>query len=502
MSKVDDKKEEHAEQRRQLELLTKYPENGADLTSLKSLDLRFQELAELPESISKCVNLWKLDVGSNKLKTLPKTLAHLEKLKILFATGNEMEEIPAVLKDMKGLTMLSLMRNRIKGVVDCAGFPAMTQWLIMTDNKITEIKNIGLLKKLQKCMFSHNCLTDLPPDIKAAAAHTLTLSYTHARSHLCRLTRHKCDITSGMRISSNLDVFPKALFNAPHISWIALSGNGCTKKAVEKMITDGTAEKEEIDYKSLNFGEDLGEGSGGKVRVATLVKDSKDSSKNIKVAVKEYRGAHFSDGTAADEWKLNKVLPPHSHILSSIGTFKTPHLGLVLELLEGAKAVGGPPSLDSCTRDTQAKGEGLMNIQFALKVAMAVCDAARHLHKHNIAHGDIYLHNTLKDSKGSIRLSDFGAAFVYPKELQPQMQGIEVRSFGWLLDDLVRFSEVFPAKGEVTAETQCSHQSLRSLAKQCTQGGDPAVLPTFDDLAKSLTVVALTVVGKAVRRAE
>jgi len=479
MSKVDDKKEEHAEQRRQLELLTKYPENGADLTSLKSLDLRFQELAELPESISKCVNLWKLDVGSNKLKTLPKTLAHLEKLKILFATGNEMEEIPAVLKDMKGLTMLSLMRNRIKGVVDCAGFPAMTQWLIMTDNKITEIKNIGLLKKLQKCMFSHNCLTDLPPDIK------------------------ECESLQMLRLANNkLDVFPKALFNAPHISWIALSGNGCTKKAVEKMITDGTAEKEEIDYKSLNFGEDLGEGSGGKVRVATLVKDSKDSSKNIKVAVKEYRGAHFSDGTAADEWKLNKVLPPHSHILSSIGTFKTPHLGLVLELLEGAKAVGGPPSLDSCTRDTQAKGEGLMNIQFALKVAMAVCDAARHLHKHNIAHGDIYLHNTLKDSKGSIRLSDFGAAFVYPKELQPQMQGIEVRSFGWLLDDLVRFSEVFPAKGEVTAETQCSHQSLRSLAKQCTQGGDPAVLPTFDDLAKSLTVVALTVVGKAVRRAE
>eukprot|EP00469_Lotharella_globosa_P009657 CAMPEP_0167779452 /NCGR_PEP_ID=MMETSP0111_2-20121227/4810_1 /TAXON_ID=91324 /ORGANISM="Lotharella globosa, Strain CCCM811" /LENGTH=246 /DNA_ID=CAMNT_0007669855 /DNA_START=525 /DNA_END=1265 /DNA_ORIENTATION=+ len=233
--------------------------------------------------------------------------------------------------------------------------------------------------------------------------------------------------------------------------------------------------KDTVDYKELSFGEDLGKGSGGKVRVATWKKIGK------KVAVKEYHGSRFSDGTARDEWLLNRVLKPHPLIMASLGTFSKPHLGMILELMEGAKAVGGSPSLDTCTRD--APPAQPYSWQMVLQVAQTICTACRHLHEQNITHGDVYLHNTLVDPNGSVKLSDFGAGYAYPKKLKTQIEGLEVRSFGWLVDDLCRYSS------EDAKKAKC-WPKMGDIIARCTKSGSPSSLPTFKKLEAELTAIA------------
>ncbi|GAB5362452.1 hypothetical protein AAMO2058_000798200 [Amorphochlora amoebiformis] len=437
---------DRGEQREQLERIKKLFKEPSKslkgigaLKSLIQLDLRFQGLTEVPKEVCACVGLNKLDMGCNKLSALPEEMKNLTSLKILFLTSNEFKIVPPVLSKMKGLSMLSLMRNKLKKL-DCTDLPQDMQWMIMTDNQISEVTSIGRLKKLQKCMFSHNNLHKFPEDVK------------------------ECTSLQMLRLANNkFENVPTSVFKAPRISWIALSGNPCTRKLVEIAVSGKSTQ---VDYKTLSFGETLGEGSGGKVRVATWTTTEK------KVAVKEYRGSRFSDGTARDEWMLNTALPPHPKILSALGSFSEPHLGLVLELMENATSVGGPPSLVTCTRDTPPRSGKLLSDVFALKVAKSICEAACHLHKYQIAHGDIYLHNTLTDAKGNIKLSDFGAGFVYPKNLQSMIEGTEVRSFGWLLDDLAKFTESKSQSSLIT-------KGLQRLADSCTKDGEPSKAPNF-----------------------
>mmetsp|Transcript_15020 Transcript_15020/g.27041 ORF Transcript_15020/g.27041 Transcript_15020/m.27041 type:complete len:457 (+) Transcript_15020:127-1497(+) len=449
---ADSKEDPNAEQRAQLERIRAAPGEGMNLSNLTQLDIRFQGLSEVPKEVCLCTQLYKLDMGCNKISNLPKELVQLKALRILFLTSNAFTQIPKVLCEMKDLRMLSLMRNQIQ-TMDCNDLPAKIQWLIMTDNNIGEIKNFGRLSCVRKLMLSHNHLDQIPDDIK------------------------DCESLQMIRLANNkFESIPKSLFTAPNLAWLAISGNPITRKLVEG-ASGKMSESTTIDYETLEFGDALGEGSGGKVRNAMWKKEMK------KVAVKEYRGSRFSDGTAKDEWLLNRSLPKHDNVLVSLGSFSEPHLGLVLPLMENATSVGGPPSLDSCTRDTHPRdmqNTQFYSTQYVTKVALAVCNGARLLHSRCIAHGDIYLHNTLHNPSGSIKLSDFGAAFHYPKELSAEVEGLEVRSFGFLILDLLKFSQVKEKPDETT------RSQLKSIANSCTKSGDPKLTGKFADLCEKL----------------
>ena len=147
---------------------------------------------------------------------------------------------------------------------------------------------------------------------------------------------------------------------------------------------------------------------------------------------------------------------PSSSSSSSLGS-----TGLVLQLLDGWKALAGPPSFASVTRDVYdgdggklvdaasgecterpaaidwgkfgagevaGAGEGVGDWDEALAAAVgvlrAVAAAAATLHGRGISHGDLYGHNILLRPKGaataaaeatppSAVLSDFGASFFY-----------------------------------------------------------------------------------------
>lgn len=69
-------------------------------------------------------------------------------------------------------------------------------------------------------------------------------------------------------------------------------------------------------------------------------------------------------------------------------------LGGVLEFAPGYRALGGPPSLDTITRDVYPDsarfgGEAIREIAISISSALA------HAHSRGIAHGDLYAHNIL-----------------------------------------------------------------------------------------------------------
>lgn len=151
-----------------------------------------------------------------------------------------------------------------------------------------------------------------------------------------------------------------------------------------------------------------------------------------------------SDGTAADEAAINSLME-HPLVVSAHGVFlseddNSPQ-GMVMELLEGADALGKPPSFSSVTRDAGPTeiGKDLTREQ-VLRVVWNVVAALEHVHSTTkVANGDIYLHNVLKCGDRIAKVSDWGASFVYDciADSPPQLfESIEVLAFGRLVQDL------------------------------------------------------------------
>ena len=112
----------------------------------------------------------------------------------------------------------------------------------------------------------------------------------------------------------------------------------------------------------------------------------------------------------------------------TLAAWEAPSLGMALELLENASAVGAPPDFDSVTRDTFKEGkQPRLTLTQALNIAVTVARAGAWLHTRGLMHGDIYLHNTLrvpaaKPTDDVVRLSDFGAACAYDRNEFPLIE--------------------------------------------------------------------------------
>ena len=105
-------------------------------------------------------------------------------------------------------------------------------------------------------------------------------------------------------------------------------------------------------------------------------------------------------------------------------------------------------------------------------------------------HGDVYLHNTLlvppaaagaaavaAAGGGGVLLADFGAASVYDRALQPQLEKIEVRSFGYLLKDLLAFAEQASARTAGPPPCTASRASMLSAARTLLSFNTHATAP-------------------------
>ena len=383
-------------------------QNG-ELKGALSLKLS-EQLTYFPEEIFELADtLEMLDLSGNRLTELPVDFGRLQKLKIFFCSDNLFTVLPEVLADCPLLDIVGFKANVIETVPARALNPNL-RWLILTNNKIAHLPaQIGECYRLQKLMLAGNRLTDLPAELS------------------------QCRSLSLLRISANrLSQLPQWLLAMPKLSWLAFSGNLFSK-------VPGLPQLSQIGWDELQINNLLGQGASGIIYKASRHLNGESQQ----VAVKVFKGDVTSDGLPGDE--LNAYIAAGSHpglvpLVAQIAGHPEGKQALVMELIpEGFFNLGLTPSLDSCTRDIFRADLSITPDQ-ALNIARTIASLAAQLHSKGIMHADLYAHNTLIDDTGNTLFGDFGAACFYDIANEPlaaALQRLEVRAYGYLLDDLI-----------------------------------------------------------------
>ena len=386
---------------------------SGELKGSKTLKLSC-ELKTFPNEIFELADTLEiLDLSGNQLSQLPHNFDELKKLKIAFFSDNLFTEFPKVLANCPNLTMIGFKSNKIATIPEHA-FSVHLQWLILTNNFITEIpKSIGICSKLQKVALAGNQLQHLPIEMA------------------------QCQNIQLLRISANqLIELPQWLLTLPRLAWLACSGNPFS-------ITNPIQlELPFISWNTLTIINTLGEGASGIISKAAWQNDAQQND----VAVKVFKGEVTSDGYPEDEMQTCILAGEHPNLVKVIGKINhhpEQKMGLVLELIPASFTnLAAPPSFDTCTRDVFFKNRKF-SWNHILKITQAIADASRHLHSKGIMHGDLYAHNTLIDEHGNTIFGDFGAATIYDTNHAnaSYYEKIDVRAFGYLMDDLIQQAE-------------------------------------------------------------
>ncbi|UXP33343.1 leucine-rich repeat-containing serine/threonine-protein kinase [Reichenbachiella agarivorans] len=365
-------------------------------------------LKEFPEEIfSLAETLEILDLSDNQISELPDAIAQLKKLRIIFFARNCFTEFPAILKQCPNLSMIGFKSNQIQSVPENA-FPPLLRWLVLTDNKIQKLpKSIGDCRVLQKCALAGNLIEELPSEMA------------------------NCVNLELLRISANqLTSIPAWLFELPKLSWVAFSGNPASHR--NQINTDLAS----FDWDDFSIKELLGEGASG------LISKALWNTKKEEVAIKVFKGDVTSDGLPADEMEAAIAVGSHENLIQVLGEIRyhpEGKSGLILKLIPAEYInLGNPPSLDSCTRDVFDE-TCVFNGNEILKIAKNIASVCVQLHSKGINHGDLYAHNILVNQSAACLLGDFGAASFYDVNavLSKNIERIEVRAFGCLLEDLL-----------------------------------------------------------------
>ena len=425
------------------------------LTDAKRINLA-AGLTAFPEEILELADsLEVLDLSNNALTTLPDSFAQLHNLRVAFFNNNCFETVPEVLAQCPNLSMIGFKANQI-ATVPSAALPLTTRWLILTDNRLTALPDsMGQLPHLQKLMLAGNQLHALPESM--AACRRLEL----------------------IRIAANqLDHLPPWLLTLPRLSWLAYAGNPFSR-ASNSQVSKLAPALPQIPWADLVVGEVLGQGASGVISRGWWRQPQGETP----VAIKLFKGAITSDGLPEDEMRACIAAGAHLNLIGPLGrVVEHPEQknGLVLPLIPPTyQVMGGPPSLESCTRDTYP-ADTEFSPAAVLAIATGVAAAAAHLHRRGILHGDLYPHNTLINSAGEARLSDFGAASFYDladRAVAQPLERLEVRAFGCLLEDLLDRCPAAPL------------DSLRQLQRDCLRP-DLLARPGFDEILATLRALS------------
>lgn len=413
------------------------------LKGAKRLQL-VEELVEFPAEIFTLANtLEVLDLSNNKLSDLPAEFACLHRLKRVFLSFNQFKHIPDVLAKCPELIMVAFKGNKISEFA-LNSLPKNIEWLILTDNRLSELPtDFGNYTQLKKLALAGNELTHLPTSMA------------------------NCTNLELVRLSANnLTKLDNWLLALPKLAWLAFAGNEFNKA---QCLTKSSLQNTPLENFQLK--KVIGTGASGVIHLA--------KSQHQNVAVKLFKGAITSDGYPLDEVNCCLQAGNHNHLINVLSYIEQgADLGLVMELIGTNYAnLGLPPSLETCTRDTFNEGCNYP-IEAVYKIAKQMANTLTHLHANNVSHGDIYAHNTMINEQYDVLFGDFGAATnlsMLSEHQQQQIQLIEVRAFGCLIEDLlstVSFSnkqtELFDKMSDIAARalnsTIVSRPSFKALS--------------------------------------
>lgn len=386
---------------------------AGQLTGAKHLKLSCNLTQFPPEIFDLAESLEILDLSGNALSDLPNDLTRLKKLRILFCSNNRFTHLPEVLGQCENLSMIGFKANQIQRIPEQAIPTRTLRWFIVTDNALTSVPNaLGACAKLQKLMLAGNQLTTLPNSL--ANCHALEL----------------------LRISANqFETLAEFLFDLPKLTWLAYAGNPFCNAIEQTLISQHVIQH--IDWQSLTLQQVLGEGASGVTYQALW--QHKDGQ--APVAVKLFKSGLTSDGLPRCEMHANMLAGEHPNLVGVKGVIHNhPQgvLGLVMPLLDAnLNVLAKPPSYESCSRDVYAEDFNLSPAQ-AQWILNGVTQAAEHLHKNGLMHGDLYGHNILWNDDNVV-LSDLGGASFLPldnADLAQKILKLEARALAVLAEEL------------------------------------------------------------------
>ena len=420
---------------------------AGELAGATRLDLSCG-LTEFPREIFDLADtLEVLSLTGNHLSSLPDDLPRLHKLRILFCSSNDFTHLPAVIGECESLSMIGFKSNRIE-TIDDGAFPSALRWLILTDNRIRKLPaTLGRCTRLQKLMLAGNELTELPRELST------------------------CENLELIRIAANrFESLPDWLLKLPRLTWLALSRNPCAPLPSLPRDT-----MRQIDWSELKLEAKLGEGASGVIHRALWQPQS------LAVAVKIFKGVMTSDGLPASEMAACIAAGSHPNLIEMLGQVAN-HPdggeGLVMSLIDPqSRNLAAPPDFDTCTRDIYEEGRQF-DLPELLHIAHGIASAAQRLHAHGIMHGDLYAHNVLTNARGDCLLGDFGAASFYESAHGDDLQRIEVRAFGCLLEELLARCNSKPEDRDII-------DPLADLQRRCLTT-DVSQRPLFDESEDSL----------------
>jgi hypothetical protein len=419
-----------------------------ELAGARELHLHAQLTEFPPEIFGLADTLEVLDLAGNALTALPPDMGRFTKLRVIFCSGNRFERLPPSLGDCPALSQIGFRKTGLRDIPG-ESLPAGLRWLTVTDNVLTTLPTtLGERPQLQKLMLSGNRLEALPETL--AGAEQLEL----------------------LRISANrFTGLPPWVTRLPRLAWLAYAGNAFDPPP-------SAAACAVIDWRHIQPEALLGEGASGLVHRAIWRPPGEDAPQAV--ALKLFKGRMTSDGLPEREMAACLSAGAHPHLTYAIGRL-TGHPdgfdGLIMPLLPaGWRALAGPPSLESCSRDIYDPALRFTP-EVALRLARATAAATAHLHARDLLHGDLYAHNTLWDgTTGEAVLSDFGAAARLPDgEDGLALQRIEVRAWGTLLSELLD-------------RTPEADSSLHALHCACMDP-DPSARPLMAEVAKKLSEI-------------
>lgn len=340
-----------------------------------------------------------LDASEGTMISLPDELPQLHKMRVAFFSQHAFATVPEVLGACLSLEVLGLKSCNIS-TVSANALPSGLRWLILTDNRITELPpSIGSLKQLQKVALAGNQLHALPEEMAA------------------------CTQIEFLRIAANnFESIPSWVLQLPKLAWYGDSN--------VNMVAASQQALPKISWNDVERGELIGQSPSSQVFAGVLKKTQQP------VAIKIYKNGIVSDGFPADDMRASIAAAGHPQVTRVIAILENE--ALIMERIPSEYTqLGLPPTLDSITRDSFTPGQQ-RDATHLKNVLADVARAGAHLHSRGIMHGDLYAHNILTNADGHSILGDFGAASLYDPSADTTRELIDVRAFGYLVDDLLR----------------------------------------------------------------
>ena len=384
-------------------------------------------------NFGKFQRLRRVDLGNSNLKEIPKGLPSTVEILLL---GNNPITLISNIEALPHLRILALRGCKVSSV-DGAALPESLMSLVLTENSVEVVKNMKQTN-LIKLMLSHNKLrsiNDLPESLE-----------------LLRLSNN-----------ADLEINYRMFGSLPRLRWIA-----CSAIKTARLTPTGAAKikLESVQLSDLTDRRKIGSGASGVVYSSTWMGRA--------VAIKQFKKSS-SDGKSSDELEVISHIN-HIDIVSPVAVLKGDS-GLLVNLIHNAESLGSPPDFDTIVRNRK---KVTITAPLLINTLKSISSAMAYLHKSGIAHGDLYAHNILfsKDSF-IVRLSDFGASWFVPQRWQTDVETIEVRAFGVLVEDLLTWMD------PIDMDTPAA-RSAAEMAERCQLENPPPRFSELEDWGRKL----------------